>query len=466
MFLYQRSLTVEEHAAIYVGAVFVVLRLLGAHFDQLRGQMGPATHLGFALLVAGLMSLRKYQTLRGIAQALGLRSHDTLRNALLSTAWKPAVIVAALVQFVLQQGSGLPGRWGVLILDDVIIPKRYAKKLPFVHWDYDYVTDRPIRCMRVVMLVWTNGLIKIPVGFKLWHKQGSAYLREHGMAYQTKHQLARQLVIDTLAAQVPFDYLTFDSWYASKDNIQWLCEQEIRFVTVLPCNAKVRLLERPLTAPRHSGRPREWYRCEQLETVYPPHDTCHRYPDLQARAKQLPVRYSAAPDRLSLVPVWHFRDVPELAEQAAQEAKKPRKKQHPHLYILTNMPGLSVREIVAAYRRRWAIEVLFRDLKQHLGLGACVVRQPEAGERHLALCLLGYVGLEVLRQECHQDTRRALDTLTIGDVKTDLAQTVVLVTRNEPERLMIPARVEPLPKALSPVIQAALAEPVGTRISA
>jgi len=58
--------------------------------------------------------------------------------------------------------------------------------------DYDYVTEQPVRCMRVVMLVWTNGLLKIPVGFKLWPKEGSAYWQDREEPYQTKHDLARQ----------------------------------------------------------------------------------------------------------------------------------------------------------------------------------------------------------------------------------------------------------------------------------
>lgn len=466
MEIYQRPLTIEEHAAIYVGGVFFVLRLLATHCDALRVQMGEQTHLGFALVLTGLMSLARHPTLHGIAKALGVRSHDTLRNAFLSSTWKAALVMAALVQFAVMTAMGGPGSRGVLILDDVIIPKRYAKHLPYVHWDYDYVTARPVRCLRVVMLVWTNGLLKVPVGFRIWHKEGSAYLRDHQLPYQTKHDLARQLLIEVRQAHLPFDYLAFDSWYAAKENVRWLCEQQILFVTVLPCNTKVRLGEKPPAAPKRRGPARQWYRCDQLETVYPPQQTSHRYAELRARARKMPVRYGPAPDELALVAVWHFRQEPELVEQAQQEAKKPRKKQHPHLYILTNMTSLPVAEIVRRYRRRWAVEVLFRDLKQHLGLGACIVRHPQAGERHLALCLLSYVGLELLRQECHQVTGRELSSITIGDVKADLARAMVVVTPQGEVQQMALGRVEALPKNLFLEVQAALAKPDGTRMVA
>jgi hypothetical protein len=462
MFLYQRPLTMEEHAAIYVGGLFIVLCLLGAHFDTLRVQMDQKTWLGLALLVTGLMSLAKYPTLHGIAKALGVRSHDTLRNAFLSKTWKASVVMAALVQFALLQAVGLPGNWGILILDDVIIPKRYAKHLPYVYWDYDHVTERKIRCLRVVMLVWTNGLLKIPVGFKIWHKAGAVYWQTQEGPYQTKHDLARELLVEAQQAHIPFEYLAFDSWYASKEHIRWLCEQQILFVTVLPCNAKVRLRDKPPAAPRGPRGNRRWYRCEQLEAVFPPHETSHYYPGLHTRACKIPVRYGP-PDELSLVPIWYFRHAPEWIEQAQQEAKKPRKKQHPHLYLLTNMTTLPVAEIVRRYRRRWAVEVLFRDLKQHLGVGACVVRQAEAGEKHLALCLWSYVGLELLRLECHQVTGRELASITIGEVKADLGRAMVLVTPQGEVQQIASVRVEALPKALFPVVQTALAQPVGTR---
>jgi len=463
MFLYHRPLTIEEHAAVYVGGLFIVFRLLGTHFDALRMAMGEQTHLGFALLLTGLMSLPRHPTLRSIAQAVGVRSHDTLRNAFLSATWKATVVVAALVQFAIQQATGTPGYGGILILDDVIIPKRWAKHLPYAYWDYDYVTERPVCCMRVVMLVWTNGLLKIPVGFKLWHKEGSAYWQGRKEPYQTKHDLARQLLLEVQQVHLPFDYLTFDSWYASKENVRWLCEQQISFVTVLPCDSKVRLGEKPPAAPKRPGPARKWYRCEQLADVYAPPQTSHYYPELQARARRMAMRYGRIPFDLVLVVVWHFRHVPDLVEQAQQEAKKPRKKRHPHLYILTNMTSLPVAEIVRRYRRRWAVEVLFRDLKQHLGVGACIVRQAEAGERHVALCLLSYVGLELLRLECHQVTGRELAAITIGDVKADLARTLVLVTPQGEPSPVTTVRLEAWPKNLFLVAQAAFSEPVGTR---
>ena len=48
-------------------------------------------------------------------------------------------------------------------MDDVILPKSYSKKMIASYWDYDYVHDKNIGCLWVVVVCWTNGIIKIPV---------------------------------------------------------------------------------------------------------------------------------------------------------------------------------------------------------------------------------------------------------------------------------------------------------------
>jgi hypothetical protein len=55
-------------------------------------------------------------------------------------------------------------------LDDVLIPKPYAKCIQGAYWDHDHVLDIPCFGIRVVVLVWSNGILDIPVAFLTWHK--------------------------------------------------------------------------------------------------------------------------------------------------------------------------------------------------------------------------------------------------------------------------------------------------------
>jgi hypothetical protein len=61
--------------------------------------------------------------------------------------------------------------------------------------------------------------------------------------------------------------------------------------------------------------------------------------------------------------------------------------------IATNETRLDARRIVAIYERRWAIEVLFKELRGELGLGDYQVISEEAILKHLHLCGLAHLML-------------------------------------------------------------------------
>ena len=60
------------------------------------------------------------------------------------------------------------------------------------------------------------------------------------------------------------------------------------------------------------------------------------------------------------------------------------------LTLATNDSTLSAKEVVEAYRNRWAIEVLFKDAKQHLGLGDYQLLKYQAVERYLQLVMCAH----------------------------------------------------------------------------
>ncbi len=123
-----------------------------------------------------------------------------------------------------------------LILDDVVIPKPYAKVIAGAYWDWDYVNKRNLFCQRLVVVMWTNGTMIIPVAFALWHKENSDYLNEQKRRYRTKNELARCLIYRIKRRGLPFDYLTFDSWYASKDNLNFLTRLKITYYAAVKSN--------------------------------------------------------------------------------------------------------------------------------------------------------------------------------------------------------------------------------------
>ena len=55
-------------------------------------------------------------------------------------------------------------------MDDVLIPKPYARVLAFCGWDFDPARRRHVCGLRLVFVVWCNAWLTVPLGFYVWQK--------------------------------------------------------------------------------------------------------------------------------------------------------------------------------------------------------------------------------------------------------------------------------------------------------
>ncbi len=89
---------------------------------------------------------------------------------------------------------------------------------------------------------------------------------------------------------------------------------------------------------------------------------------------------------------------------------------------------------------------MFRDLKQHLGLGACQHRSLEAVTRHIALVLFAYVCIQLIRQDIASSATHQSVTMTIGDVKKHLQSHVLMPLAEMGTPGMIVGVQRPMPR--------------------
>ena len=99
------------------------------------------------------------------------------------------------------------------------------------------------------------------------------------------------------------------------------------------------------------------------------------------------------------------------------------------LTLATNDSTLSAREVVEAYRNRWAIEVLFKDTKQHLGLGDYQLLKYRAVEKYLQLvmcahCLLTHQAKTWL-DEKEKNVENNRGSFSIYRAKIRLRETII-----------------------------------------
>jgi hypothetical protein len=97
--------------------------------------------------------------------------------------------------------------------------------------------------------------------------------------------------------------------------------------------------------------------------------------------------------------------------------------------LVTNDLGRPARRVVADYLRRWSVELLIKDEKQHLGLGAYRVKRYRAVVRHLhlvdaAYACLTHLGLKTHGAQGHHKSKSVLHLPPIRQLKADLQRIV------------------------------------------
>lgn len=93
---------------------------------------------------------------------------------------------------------------GYLIIDDTTW-HRCGKKIAGVSFVWDSSIGKKIYGMQVVVLMWTDGKVRVPLGLRFWQKGGKSKLK-----------LAEELLWEAHRRGVSPLFVLFDSWYAGE----------------------------------------------------------------------------------------------------------------------------------------------------------------------------------------------------------------------------------------------------------
>jgi putative transposase len=151
------------------------------------------------LYLTALLYYRTSATCVALAEALQTVSHDRLTR-MLHADWSGQRLLERVCRtlFVWERGK--------LILDDTVVPKPFATAMESLAWVYSSQQHKPVYGFSLVLLIWTDGNVRIPLGIRLWHKGGPS-----------KYALALELLSyarNRLRCRP--EYVLFDAWYPSK----------------------------------------------------------------------------------------------------------------------------------------------------------------------------------------------------------------------------------------------------------
>jgi len=338
---------VSPYAVLYVFRVCLGLLVTGT---KMTPYLSSKALLCIAVYVSGLTVFESKQTQSKIASTIGHITHDALNRLAWELEGLYEHITVSMVAFI--TGIYNPG---YIILDDTVVPKPFSRFVAGTYVDYDCTQKRHIRCHRIVVAIWTNGIIYIPVAFAFWHH------RDFVRRYRTKNQIARILIYYVVRHHIPFSYLTFDNWYASKQNLKFFNKLDITFVTRLKKNTWI----------IHENERQQVSKLTKYE--------CHYYDSLDAYVKQFEVKYPCSISG-------------SLAVVKNDKHEEPGRTK----YLFTNDLSLTNRELVLRYRSRWHIEIFFRTCKQYFGLAACQAQMMPQVILHVRMVFLAYFLIQLL----------------------------------------------------------------------
>ena len=121
-------------------------------------------------------------------------------------------------------GSRMVREGGYLVIDDTAWA-RWAVHSEAVSWVWSSTHGRVLRGHQVVLLIWTDGRVRVPLGMRLWKKGG-----------YSKVELAAQLLREAERRGIRPEYVLFDSWYAAASLLHLLESFGWKYVARLKSN--------------------------------------------------------------------------------------------------------------------------------------------------------------------------------------------------------------------------------------
>src|SRR5215510_6006395 len=162
------------------------------------------------------------------------RSHDTLRRVLYQKIPWSRRLWESFAQGLVQTG-------GYLVIDDTSW-ERFTRVADAVSWVWSSSVGKPVWGMQGVLLLWTNGKWKVPVGIRIWWKGGPS-----------KVELAIGLLRQARRRGLQPRYVLCDSWYAAAQMLNLLDGWGWQYVTRLKSNRKFETQSLRTTWPHRYG---------------------------------------------------------------------------------------------------------------------------------------------------------------------------------------------------------------------
>lgn len=136
---------------------------------------------------------------------------------------------------------------GVLIFDDTIQEKAWTDENEVMCWHFDHCKGRSVKGINLLNALYHSGGVSIPVAFEVVRKPlqfcDVATRQEKRASEVTKNEQMRTMIATCVANRLKFRYVLMDSWFAAKENFEFIVKKKKHFIAALKDNRLVALTE-------------------------------------------------------------------------------------------------------------------------------------------------------------------------------------------------------------------------------
>ncbi len=248
-----------------------------------------------------------------------------------------------------------------LIVDDTIA-KKTGKKMPGCSWHKDGARKPHVFGHQWVLFALLYKDFLLPLWAKLYHPKGTKGCGP----FRTKIQLVKKM-LHSLRLPIPCKiYILADGWYWGKPLARFCRKCGYHMISQLRSNSAFFI----------DGKRTKVITLSTIRSAYQE------------------VSFPFYGKHRTLKIARFIGLIKDFGKVAIVVIKEKRKKTR---YLVSTNLHLSALDIIKYYAKRWKIEQMIKDLKQRLGFGDYQVRNLQAIQRHVALVLLSYCVLILLK---------------------------------------------------------------------
>lgn len=395
------------------------LSIINTFCDNFKQTFSKKQFQAFRAIVYGLILEYKRANISTITRALNT-DYQKLQYFLSEAHWNYDELNAQRINVLSNQRTTGFSKNGLLIIDDTGVLKPYAEKTEGARYQHCPVLGAEAVCNIGVASCFAVRGRYVPLNVKFYKTEAEFTYGKEDPEFRSKLDFAKELIQEARDKNIPFDYCVFDSWYSASDVLTFIHEKGLHFISEMKSDRKF-YFKNPESQKGY------FMQRDELVLLVRKH-FWHKVRVLRHRGQWLSVYAFQTRLKKTHFPVKAFLVIGGLSENDERDIR----------LIITNDLTVSHRKAVLTYLERWAIERLFRELKDSLCFDHYQVRHKLKIMRYWMIVLLVWSLLYWIRQNgyLYRSISSSLKNKSINECKQALLKLILFssyasLTKNE-----------------------------------